>query len=476
MRSSATDNNSVHLKIAALAEPPLSRENPLVSPTLQCRRSRRLKNHVALSSLTSLILHHTGIRSAYSQCNPCDSVPDGFAIVPGTGCTQYVSCQGGQAGTSQSCNSGLLFDVNIKGCNWDYQVTCPSDPPGCASSGSGSADADGEGEQVVDTGSGSGAQTGCDLPLCTPNQSGRVIVPFTFCNQYVECSMGVPGTIQFCPEGQMYSTQIQACNVVSQVTCPPDPSCPPVVSPTTSPTLPVESDETPDETSVSTPVPTVAPTDKPVASADSSSGNESVSFVTPDLLEGIYVIDAHLDANKVMITRELFNGGRPLYPSSPAFNYNSFKSSLHTMITTPIDNKSFFIGSSDLANGRVYGLVNIAAFLSQSLIDSIQYGSCDEVNSDIIQGVLPISNACGQNGMDYQDKSTLCLASEEKYACSVEWDMRVQGQNLGSSPPPFYCGPANEYGGFTGYWDYVSGTEIKDGPTENANGKTDVQG
>eukprot|EP00804_Cyclotella_cryptica_P019357 CCRYP_018959-RA/>CCRYP_018959-RA protein AED:0.00 eAED:0.00 QI:677/1/1/1/0/0/3/836/462 len=450
-------------RVAASAGEPSSRENPLALRIPRCRRSRRLKRHLALSSLGGLILHHHNIRSANAQCNPCGSVSDGFAIVPGTGCTQYVSCQGGQAGTYQSCNAGLLFDLAIKGCNWDYQVTCAPDPAGC-----GSTDADGEGEQATDSESGSGAQTGCDLPLCTANQSGRVIVPFTSCSQYVECSMGVPGTVQSCPEGQMYSSQIQACNVIAQVTCPPDPTCPPVVNPTAPPTLPVETDETP--------VPTVAPTDKPVAPADVSGVDEPMPFVTSDLLEGMHVIDAHLDANKVLITRELFNGGRPLYPSSPTFNYNSFKNSLHTMIMTPIDNKSFFIGSSELTNGRVYGLVNIAAFLSQSVIDSIQYGSCDEVNTDIIQGVLPISNACGQNGMDYQDKSTLCLASEENYACSVQWDMRVQGQNLGTNPPPFYCGPANDYGGFTGYWDYVSGTENKEGPTENANGKTDVQG
>jgi hypothetical protein len=187
-------------------------------------------------------------------------------------------------------------------------------------------------------------------------------------------------------------------------------------------------------------------------------------------------MDAHLDANKILITRELFNGGRPLSSTASTFDYNSFKTSLHTMITTPIDNKSFYIGSSDQTNGRVYGLVNIAAFLSQAVVDSIQHGSCDEVNTDEIEGILPISNACGQNGMDYQDPLTLCLASEEEYACNVEGEMRATGEVVGDSPPPFSCGPANDYGGFTGYWDYASENEIKEEPTANALGKTDVQG
>jgi hypothetical protein len=216
-------------------------------------------------------------------------------------------------------------------------------------------------------------------------------------------------------------------------------------------------------------------TPKPVASAPGGA-SDAASFITSDIMEGVYVMDAHLDANKILITRELFNGGRPLSSTASTFDYNSFKESLHTMITTPIDNKSFYIGSSDQTNGRVYGLVNIAAFLSQAVIDSIQYGSCDEVNIDLINGILPISNACGQNGMDYQKESTLCLASEEKYACKVEWEMRSQGDRVGSSPPPLYCGPANDYGGFTGYWDYASETEVKDEPTANGMGKTDVQG
>jgi hypothetical protein len=377
----------------------------------------------SLSTVTVLLL----IPSVNAQCNPCDSDPNGFAIVPGTGCTQYVQCSNGVAGANQSCNSGLIFDSNIKGCNWDYSVTCAPDPPECTNTGAGV---------------GSTEQTpSCDMPICTVGQTGRAIVPFSACAQYTDCSNGVPGTIQSCPNGQVYSTQIQACNVIAQVSCPPDPTCPPVKDPTASPSAAPEP--------VDTPQPTEAPVKKP-APGSSEGETKPASIITSDIFEGLYVIDAHLDANKILLTRELFNGGRPLGSMGDIFDYNSFKSSLHTMITTPVDGKSFYIGTSDHVNGRVYGLVNIAAFLSQSVVDSIQHGSCDEVNTDIISGVLPISNACGQNGWDYQDPATLCTPSDEKFACNAQWDMRVKGSNVGTSPPPFFCGPADDYGGFTG--------------------------
>jgi hypothetical protein len=342
-------------------------------------------------------------------------------------------------------------------------VTCPPDPDGetCEPQGEGASNVDGEGEAVKE------GTPSCDIPLCDEGYSGTVVVPFTNCEQYVSCSNGVAGTPQTCSTGQMYSPQIYACNIASMVVCPPDPTCPPTAEPTSAPTITKEP---------KSPSPTEDIFDNPSAPIKNQTVIDPESFITPDLLEGIYVMDAHLDANKIMINRELFNGGRPLSSTASTFDYNSFKSSLHTMITTPIDNKSFYIGSSDHANGRVYGLVNIAAFLSQAVVDSIQHGSCDEVNTDLIEGILPISNACGQNSMDYQDRSTLCLASEEAYACNVELEMRATAEVVGASPPPFSCGPAKDYGGFTGYWDFVSETEIKDGPTANALGKTDVQG
>ena len=271
----------------------------------------------------------------------------------------------------------------------------------------------------------------------------------------------------------MYSERIMACNIISQVTCPPDPTCPPSASPTLTPTL----------SAMPTFVNSTAPSEAP--SGRQKINNSAViaaggGVITSETLEGMYVMDAHIAANKILIARELLTSVSPSSGKrtpSP-FSYNGFKESLHTMITMSVDGHTFYIGEANSNNGRVYGLVNIAAFLSQSVVDSIQHGSCDEVNSDIVGGVLPISNACGQNGMSYNDMT--CPAGEEKYACQVDDTMRVEGvaSTLDDEDKPraFYCGPSSDYDGYTGSWDYVSGTESRDGPVENALGKTDVQG
>ena len=57
------------------------------------------------------------------------------------------------------------------------------------------------------------------------------------------------------------------------------------------------------------------------------------------------------------------------------------------------------------------GLVNIAAFLAQSMKETIKYDACDENNWDIIDGKYPLSNACGQLGQSYQVNMRYFLTS-----------------------------------------------------------------
>jgi len=48
------------------------------------------------------------------------------------------------------------------------------------------------------------------------------------------------------------------------------------------------------------------------------------------------------------------------------------------MAAEGVAGKKFYIGDDDVENGHVYGLVNIAAFLAQSMKETIQYDACDE--------------------------------------------------------------------------------------------------
>ena len=195
--------------------------------------------------------------------------------------------------------------------------------------------------------------------------------------------------------------------------------------------------------------------------------------IDPSVLEGLYVMDAHVAANKIVLARELLTPRPdPAYGAVPGhFTYGGFRSALHKMATTPVDGMVFYLGD---ARERAYGLVNVAAFLAQSAVDSTLRGGCDEENADVVGGVLPASNACGQYGMSYQDMT--CPDGQEDYQCDADPTMRMTADDAGRGPGPFYCAPATDYGGQTGHWDYVTGGEVRDGSAvPNGAGREDVE-
>lgn len=243
--------------------------------------------------------------------------------------------------------------------------------------------------------------------------------------------------------------------------------------------------------------PTLAPTQQPKETRN---------------LEGMLVLNAHITANKLVLARELLLSPSMNGANANTFSYMGFIESLKQMILTPImieakDPKTnedievplvFYIGDMTTEstrpksnNERAYGLVNVALFLATSYFDSLSNGSCDEINSDIVNGFLPISNACGQNYMSYQgtvtdsdlrqgdSESLVCAPGDEKYACTVDLNMRASARSHASGPDapgPFYCGPKTDYNGFTGHWSFEDNEEIFQSAKQNKLGRTDVQG
>ena len=109
----------------------------------------------------------------------------------------------------------------------------------------------------------------------------------------------------------------------------------------------------------------------------------------------------------------------------------------------------------DTQQQTVIGLVNIAAFLSQSMKETIKYDACDENNWDIIDGKYPLSNACGQLGQSYQDYN--CPDEYIHMQCQVDPNMEITATTQASwygAPGPLFCGPTSTYP-TTGYWDYT---------------------
>lgn len=139
-----------------------------------------------------------------------------------------------------------------------------------------------------------------------------------------------------------------------------------------------------------------------------------------------------------------------------------------------------------------YGLVNVAAFLSQAMTESIAKDACDEFNweantddySDAAGNGLTkpdehyaTSNACGQGGLNYQEFH--CSADESHMECSVDRNMKIQattGEVYPNAPPPLTCRPRTTSDSFTGFWDVMVGKESVDFPYENSFGRTDVEG
>jgi len=125
------------------------------------------------------------------------------------------------------------------------------------------------------------------------------------------------------------------------------------------------------------------------------------------------------------------------------------------MATRGVGNSKFWLG--DAGDAPVYGLVNVAAFLAQSMQETIQYNACDENNwSDLAVAaetggaVYPATAACGQLKQSYQHYT--CSAEEDamaggRMACEVDPNMEQRAStqaNWYGAPPKLFCAPRSK--------------------------------
>ena len=202
------------------------------------------------------------------------------------------------------------------------------------------------------------------------------------------------------------------------------------------------------------------------------------SFGASDtLLEFLKVLESRQDG----IDSKLFLHNDPSrgWVKSSVYHFTDFHAGLIAMATRGVANKRFYIGEENVDNGHVYGLVNVAAFIAQSMKETIEHDSCDENNWDFFGDSYPLSNACGQLGqvshiseqpngdilkslahrLDVVDQSYQnyhCPVGEEHMECEVDPAMEataVTNAKWWGAPGPLYCGPKTTEHPHSGFWD-----------------------
>ncbi|KAL7474087.1 hypothetical protein ACHAW6_000081, partial [Cyclotella cf. meneghiniana] len=142
---------------------------------------------------------------------------------------------------------------------------------------------------------------------------------------------------------------------------------------------------------------------------------------------------------------------------------------------------AFYVGENKELVGINYGLVNIAAMLANAMVEGIKIDSCDEWNTDDIDGEnwkFPLSNSCGQFGRTYQ--AEICQ-DDVSSMCPVDNTMSITATSspqthspVSKGPPPFSCRPtSNET--FAGYYDSLTDTIVQSAYA-NSVGKTQIEG
>ena len=145
---------------------------------------------------------------------------------------------------------------------------------------------------------------------------------------------------------------------------------------------------------------------------------------------------------------------------SKMYQYSGFINALGVISKGDMGASYFYLG--DNPSEPNYGLANVALFLSQAAIESVQWNVCDDISweKDVF-GRYPLANSCGQGrfigqSMVSYEESNQCAEDEAFMACDVDLDMSAVATTHGifaGAPPPLECHPSTTTERFTGAWD-----------------------
>lgn len=161
---------------------------------------------------------------------------------------------------------------------------------------------------------------------------------------------------------------------------------------------------------------------------------------------------------------------QPLVPST-VYKFEDFAQALKKLDSAKTKFQ-FWLGDDCSLPAQKAAMVNIAAFLGQSMRETIIYDACDENNWDSwradifkeptsppenLAALYPMSSGCGQLGQKYSEYR----CDDE---CPVDLNMRINGTTNSpwiGAPPPLFCGPKSTYSNL-GYWNpqqFCKGTD-----------------
>lgn len=153
---------------------------------------------------------------------------------------------------------------------------------------------------------------------------------------------------------------------------------------------------------------------------------------------GIAALDDLLIDKTAQYDAELMISQQPdlSWVPSTLYHWADLLKAVYDMHLIGVGDKHLWFGepSDDEAMRTKLGAVNIAAFVAQSMVETIQYDACDENNWDT---GYPITSACGQLGQNYESYDC-------DLACPKDPMMQISAlthANWYGAPGPLFCAP-----------------------------------
>eukprot|EP00928_Gymnodinium_smaydae_P046610 TRINITY_DN3105_c0_g1_i2.p1 TRINITY_DN3105_c0_g1~~TRINITY_DN3105_c0_g1_i2.p1 ORF type:complete len:1125 (-),score=180.89 TRINITY_DN3105_c0_g1_i2:807-4181(-) len=391
---------------------------------------------------------------------PSTLTPDGPTATPSplpvpatSGCGSCASCEA-VPGNTQAADDGQCAP-----CANGRQSWWPCDVEGlCRCAGGGPV----ENPTVRPSAPPSPPDEESDAPSMsptTPPASG------TGCGSCTSCE-AVPGnehsaTDVHCAPCAMNGQSWWPCNVEGLCRCNGEGPTTSVQPPTSAPTAPTEAPSAP-PTSPSDPMPsTPSPTASTETASPTSENVETPSPTTaPTLAPAPPTADGGVIAKALLALSNADSAGVFMYDTgtgwqeSDIYTWPDMIDAVRVMATTGVGKAKLWLGEG---GNHIYGLVNVAAFLAQSMQETIQYNACDENNwsdkavvAEAGGSTYSSTAACGQLHQSYQDYK--CSREEDdmaggQMACDVDPNMEMRAYTQAGwygAPAKLFCAPRSK--------------------------------